>query len=120
MVVNVVRAIRSTRRVRDAARRGSRGSLAFFDNMFSLRDGYEAAEYVRLIRGTPGLDLGTVERQTVRICIARLQGRPAPEGSDAGVPDLLREDALRALGAWRGHGGLIDELGRLDEQLRAR
>ncbi|MEU4483582.1 NACHT domain-containing protein [Streptomyces purpurascens] len=120
VVVNVVRAIRSTRRVRDAARRGSRGSLAFFDNMFSLRDGYEAAEYVRLIRGTPGLDLGTVERQTVRICIARLQGRPAPEGSDAGVPDLLREDALRALGAWRGHGGLIDELGRLDEQLRAR
>ncbi|MFI6011799.1 NACHT domain-containing protein [Streptomyces sp. NPDC051243] len=120
VLVNLVRAVRATRRVQQAARRGSRGGPAFFDNLFSLRDGYEAAEYVRLIRGIPGLDLSTVDRRIVRVCIARLQDRPAPEAVGAGVPDHLPQEATQALRSWRGHDGLLDELGRLDEQLRAR
>ncbi|XUL90767.1 hypothetical protein ACQ86D_32520 [Streptomyces galilaeus] len=62
-------------------------------------------------RGDP-LD---VDRQTLRRCIALLQDVSPAEPSPGISPE-----ALAQLTKWRDDSQLLDELGRLDEQLRTR
>ncbi|MFI9600648.1 hypothetical protein ACIHCX_12305 [Streptomyces sp. NPDC052043] len=54
-----------------------------------------------------------VDRATLRLCIAVLQGH-SPQVAG------LSPQSLRRLAKWEGGVELLDELGRLDEQLRAR
>ncbi|MGV9345505.1 hypothetical protein ACWDSD_11965 [Streptomyces spiralis] len=54
-----------------------------------------------------------VDRAALRLCIAVLQGR-SPQVTG------LSPEGLRRLAKWEGDAELLDELGRLDEQLRAR
>ncbi|MET7848195.1 hypothetical protein ABZT48_08075 [Streptomyces avermitilis] len=119
VVIGLVREFRAHRRVQRAVLRGSRGGAAFVEAMFSLRDTGEAAEYVRRIRGIPGMDAEKLDRQAVRASIAHLQNRPGAKPSDAASAGFAGT-APRRPAAWRADDALLDELGRLDEHLRAR
>ncbi|MEW2509701.1 NACHT domain-containing protein [Streptomyces sp. NPDC046870] len=112
-LVASVREFRSHRRVRRAVRRGSQGNTQFFENMFSLQNADEAAEYVQLVRGSPALGSLGLDQHQVRACIGLLQNG-AESSADNDGHNLCR------LVKWQGNQGLIDQLGRLDEQLRAR
>lgn len=116
VAANVGRALLQRRRVEGAFQRGRRGGQDFFDALYSCRDADEAADFVRRVRGTPGLNPDAFDRSTVRACIARLEKR-LPE---LGAAALVSPDGVRSLTAWRGHPDLLNELGRLDEQLRPR
>ncbi|MER6024656.1 hypothetical protein [Streptomyces sp. NPDC001851] len=116
----LVREIRGHWRVQRAVRRASaapgdgQGNIEFFENMCSLSNADEAAEYVQQVRGNPRLGSLGLDQHQVRACIDLLQNaaaEPSAEGDAYG---------LRRLARWRGHPGLLDQLGRLDEQLRAR
>lgn len=89
----LLRQLLSRRRVTRAAERGSSGGAAFFSALSELRDTAEAAEYVRLVRAVPRAEPLALDRQALRRYIASL-------------PETDSE--------------LLDELGRLDEQLRTR
>ncbi|CCK27731.1 hypothetical protein BN159_3352 [Streptomyces davaonensis JCM 4913] len=89
----LLRQLLSRRRVTRAAERGSVGGPAFFSALHDLRDTAEAAEYVRLVRAVPRAEPLALDRQALRRYIAEL-------------PETDSE--------------LLDELGRLDEQLRTR
>ncbi|MDT9697747.1 NACHT domain-containing protein [Streptomyces sp. P17] len=93
LVRALLRDLLSRRRVSRAAERGSAGGPAFFSALAELRDTAEAAEYVRLVRGIPRAEPLALDRQALRRYIA-------------GLPETDSE--------------LLDQLGRLDEQLRTR
>ncbi len=93
LIRSLFRDLRSRRRVTRAAERGSVGGPAFFSALHELRDTAEAAEYVRLVRAVPRAEPLALDRQALRRYIAEL-------------PETDSE--------------LLDELGRLDEQLRTR
>lgn len=90
----LLRHLLSHRRVARAAERGSSGGPAFFSALRDLRDTTEAAEYVRLVRAVPRAEPLALDRRALRDYMASLPGADNSE--------------------------LLDELGRLDEQLRTR
>ncbi|MFC8515910.1 NACHT domain-containing protein [Streptomyces sp. NPDC057257] len=113
-VTRLARANRRRRRLNQAVEQGSVGGTAFLSALFSLEGADEAADYVLRVRtARPGSQLG-LDRATLRLCIASLQGR-TPEGG----PGIPAEDLAR-LTDWKEPTRLLDELGRLDEELRPR
>jgi hypothetical protein len=111
----VYRELRRHRALTRAIAQGSPGGPAFFTALFGLRDADEAAAYVVGIRTVPRGAPLDLDRQTLRRCIALLQDE-SPAGSAPGISP----DALAQLTKWQGDSRLLDELGRLDEQLRTR
>jgi hypothetical protein len=113
LLVSAIRDLRSRRRVDEALRVCGDDPSLFFTALFTLRDAAEAAAYVRRVRDVPRAGPLDVDRPTLRLCIAVLQDRtPHATGVSA--------EGLRRLERWKGGTALLDELGRLDEQLRAR
>ncbi|MEV6479021.1 NACHT domain-containing protein [Streptomyces sp. NPDC051576] len=109
------RELRRHRALTRAIAQGSPGGPAFFTALFDLRDANEAVDYVSRIRTVPRGAPLDVDRQTLRRCIALLQGGAPAEP----VPGISPE-ALAQLTKWQDDSQLLDELGRLDEQLRTR
>ncbi|MFG2778798.1 NACHT domain-containing protein [Streptomyces prunicolor] len=109
------RELRRHRALTRAIAQGSPGGPAFFTALFGLRDADEAAAYVVGIRTVPRGAPLDLDRQALRRCIALLQGGP-PARSAPGISP----EALAQLTKWQGDSRLLDELGRLDEQLRTR
>ncbi|MGH1551266.1 hypothetical protein ACRAWF_00705 [Streptomyces sp. L7] len=106
------------RRHRTLARaiaQGSPGGPAFFTALFDLHNADEARDYVGRVRTVPRGDPLDLDRQTLRRCIALLQDVSPAEPSPGISPE-----ALAQLTKWRDDSQLLDELGRLDEQLRTR
>ncbi|MER5518998.1 NACHT domain-containing protein [Streptomyces sp. NPDC002763] len=109
-LTDLFQTLRSRTRVHNALRSGARGGPAFFTGLLTLRDAREAAEYVRRVRDVPRAGPLDVDRATLRLFIARLRGREA----------AVSPEAQRRLAKWQDDPELLDELGRLDEQLRPR
>ncbi|MDV9172952.1 NACHT domain-containing protein [Streptomyces sp. W16] len=109
------RELRRHRALNRAIAHGSPGGPAFFTSLFGLRDAKEASDYVSRIRTVPRGAPLDLDRQTLRRCIALLQDDSPAES----VPGISPE-ALAQLTKWRDDSRLLDELGRLDEQLRTR
>lgn len=109
-LAELLQALRSRTRVNNALRTGDRGGPAFFAALLTLRDAREAAEYVRQVRDVPRAGPLDVDRTTLRLFISRLRGHEAP----------VSPEAQRRLAKWEKDPYLLDELGRLDEQLRPR
>ncbi|MFF9621683.1 NACHT domain-containing protein [Streptomyces griseosporeus] len=116
-LANVIRTalhdLRSRHRVDQALRVYGGDPPLLFTALFTLRDATEAAEYVRRVRDVPRAGPLDVDRATLRWCIAALQDR-SPQATG------VSPEGLRRLERWKGDAELLDELGRLDEQLRAR
>ncbi|MGX4690090.1 NACHT domain-containing protein [Streptomyces sp. JNUCC 63] len=113
LLTSAFRELRSRRRIDQALRTCNDDATLFFTALFTLRDVGEAAEYVRRVRDVPRAGPLGVDRAALRLCIAVLQGRtPQVTG--------LSPEGLRRLAKWEGDTELLDELGRLDEQLRTR
>jgi len=104
------------RRLNRAAQRGTAGGGEFFSALFELQAADDATEYVSRVRTALRGDQFQLDRRLLRLCIALLQDPPASSEAAPGIP----ADGLRRLAKWRGDSPLLDELGRLDEQLRAR
>lgn len=113
--LSLCREIPRRRRLDRAFQSGSSGGPVFFSALFELREAGEAADYVRRVRNVPRGEPLRLDRRTLRQCIALLQGRPADEPA---VP--IPPNGIRCLIRWQGSTELLDELGRLDEQLRTR
>ncbi|MEU6418229.1 hypothetical protein [Streptomyces spiralis] len=113
LLTTALRELRSRRPIDQALRTYDDDAPLFFTALFTLRDAGEAAEYVRRIRDVPRAGPLDVDRAALRLCIAVLQGR-SPQVTG------LSPEGLRRLAKWEGDAELLDELGRLDEQLRAR
>ncbi|MFB7246919.1 hypothetical protein CW362_35790 [Streptomyces populi] len=112
-LASLAREVLGGRRVRRAAGRLLGREADFFESMLSLQSADEAAEFVQLLRGYPALAALDLNRHQIRRCIDLLQNvSKASEHADM--------DGLRQLIKWRGNQGLLDQLGRLDEQLRER
>lgn len=114
-IVNLAQEIPRRRRLDRAFQSGSAGGPSFFSALFELREAGEAADYVRRVRNVPRGEPLRLDRRTLRQCIALLQGGAADE---PGV--TIPPNGIRCLHRWWGSTELLDELGRLDEQLRAR
>ncbi|MFI6400930.1 NACHT domain-containing protein [Streptomyces sp. NPDC050548] len=109
------RELRRHRTLTRAIAQGSPGGPAFFTALFGLRDAKEATDYVSRIRTVPRGAPLALDRQTLRRCITVLQS-----GSPTEPTPGISPEALAQLTKWRDDSRLLDELGRLDEQLRTR
>ncbi|MFC8365826.1 NACHT domain-containing protein [Streptomyces griseorubiginosus] len=99
-----------------AVERGRAGGPAFLAALFSLREASEATDFVWSVRNVPRGTPLAIDRRLLRQCIARLEGTITDVEQIHGLP----AEALPRLTKWQGDSHLLDELGRLDEQLRAR
>ncbi|MET7568189.1 hypothetical protein ABZT04_06745 [Streptomyces sp. NPDC005492] len=108
--------LRRHRALTRAIQRGRTGGPAFFAALFSLREASEATDFVWSVRNVPRGTPLDLDRQLLRHCIAHLEGTTTDAEQIHGLP----AEALPRLAKWQGDSHLLDELGRLDEQLRAR
>ncbi|MFF0010255.1 NACHT domain-containing protein [Streptomyces sp. NPDC005374] len=117
MIIRVLLAeIRRHRTLSRALQRGRAGGPAFFAALFSLREASEATDFVWSVRNVPRGTPLDLDRRLLRQCIARLESTATGAEQIHGLP----VEALPRLTRWQGDSDLLDELGRLDEQLRAR